>query len=298
MNKTLMCTLLCIFVFSCKETPKEVISRMDINSQADIDYICENLPDGDTFVGSIIAITDIELDYKCLRELRNIEGTVILDGPKTTEAFMNLETVIGGEVFAICDYTVDTMHFPNLRIIDTGLGLSISTGCRFDNVLYMPNIEMLSNLIITASGFDGSGLREGTLLGFDKLEEINNMDLDIDFSNEYFKIDGFSKLERVNGRFEIRAIGNSFNISEKSFSNLTEINEGKIYKNFDENQTVNLVDILPNLKFCKNLEVYNFDPLDACYLNDQMQSSEVDIQMLHTLTNEYFNNESLLDLCN
>jgi hypothetical protein len=297
MNKTLMCTLLCIFVFACTETPKEVISRMDINTQADIDFICDNLPEGDTFEGNVIATTDVELNYKCLSALRNIEGTVILDGPKTTEAFKNLETVIGGEVFAICDNAVDTISFPNLRIV-TGGGFSISSFCQFTNVLHVPNIEILSNISIGSPAFSGTGMRSGTLIGFDKLEEINNMDLDIDFSNEYFKIDGFSNLKKVNGTFKIIAIGNSFNISEKSFSNLTEINEGKIYKNFDENQTVNLVDILPNLKFCKNLEVYNFDPLDACYLNDQMQSSEVDIQMLHTLTNEYFNNESLLDLCN
>jgi len=202
----------------------------------------------------------------------------------------------GGETFAICDNSVDTMSFPNLKTVEPDL--SMSSFCSFDNVLYIPNVEILTNLSISSPAFTSTGMREGTLIGFNKLEEIDNIDLDIDFSNEYFKIDGFSNLKKVNGLFKISAIGSSFDISEHSFLNLSDINEGKIYKNFDADESVRLVNILPTLKRCNNLEIYNFEPSDACYLKEYIQSGEISIQMLNTFTNENFDSESILELCN
>ena len=63
---------------------------MDINTQADIDYICNNLSDSDTFVGAIIATTDVELDFKCIKNLKHVVGTVILEGPGTVAALIIL----------------------------------------------------------------------------------------------------------------------------------------------------------------------------------------------------------------
>ena len=289
----LLSFVICIALLGCNK--KEVISRMDIKTQTDIDYICDNLPDSDTFVGAIVASTDVVLDFKCLKNLRHIKGTVIIEGPGTVGAFRNIESVTGGETFAFCDESVDTMCFPNLKTVDF---INISTGCTFSNVIYLPNIEQLYGLSIASSQFSGEGEREGTLVGFDKLEEINDIKLDIDFSNEYFKIDGFSNLKKVNGTFNISAIGNTFDISDKTFSSLTDISIASITKNYNADPSVKLIDILPSLQRCSDLYIFNFDTSDVCYLNEYLETNEIIIALTDPIGIKFYDNASFDELCN
>lgn len=280
----------------CMEEPKVEITRMEISNQADIDFICDNLPDGDTFNGVILIDSEEELDYKCLRKIKHINGDLILNAPGASRAFRDIETIVGIEVFAICDESVDTMNFPNLRIVNTGI--SIHSWCNFSNVLYIPNIEKLNTIGVSSAAYD-SIARTGTFMGFDKIEEMTRIRLES--SNglpDNIKIDGFGNLKKVLFEFRIANINEAMEISEKSFNKLEEVGyKLRLEQNSNSKSDLTLEYLFPNLKMSEKVELLNFAPEDACYLEEHLASGDIAMSILNTVTFESYGNEELLDLC-
>jgi len=291
--------LLSILSLGCSEEPKVEITRMEISTQADIDFICENLPDGDSFQGTILISTEEVLDYKCLEQIKHVYGDLILNGPGSTLAFRNIETIEGREVLSICDNAVDTIFFTRLKEVNNGLGISISTFCDFDNVIYMPNIESLSGI---SMGSPSEGVRRsGTFSGFDKVEEV--VGLRFDTSNgleENITIDGFRNLKRVQGEFIFNKFSKEMVITEGSFDRLEEVGlRMRVLNGPDEDQRTDLTleYLFPSLRSCGDVELLNIDPEQACYLTPHIEAGTLSVATLNTITNESYGDEGLLTLC-
>lgn len=297
--KIILVFLSCILILGCKKESKVEITRIEISNQADIDFICENLPDSDTFSGTIVIVTEEVLDYKCLGQIKHVQGAFFLNGPGTSIAFRNIETLSGEETFNICDEAVDTIYFPALRSIGNNAGISISSFCNFSNVLHIPNIETIGAINVASPATNEA--RSGTFMGFDKVLEIISIYIDSNNGQEEnIKIDGFSNLKKVLVEFSISQINKDFEVSEKSFNSLEEV--GLLFRLVQSYDSLTHTDLtleylFPKLKYSENIELINFDPNEACYLKEYVESGDVKIGILNTTSNEFYNNEKLLELC-
>ena len=286
----------CTLSLGCMKKTKVDISNIEISTQADIDFYCDNLSDNETFEGDIIIITTEELDYKCLSAIKHVKGDLFLNGPGASKAFQELESIIGPEVFSICDEIVDTIYFPKLKIIDTGQGISIASNCNFSNVLFLPNVESLGSLTISSPLLDEE--RTGTILGFNKIQEMFTLRFDNGNKEGNFRIDGFENLKKVQSTFKINTINKSFSASESSFNNLEEISNFEINNSINFESDYSLEYYFPKLKASNNMKLINFDPSEVCYLKDRIESNTINVNILNTLTNEIFINENIIELCN
>ena len=279
----------------CKEKTDIDLSRIEITNQSDIDFYCDHLSDNPTYDGTIFIDASEELDYKCLSSIKHINGELILHGPGSSKAFKDLESIVGNQVFSICDELVDTICFPNLKIVDNGQGISINSSCNFSNVLYLPEIEKLTSLTISSPFTDEE--RSGTLLGFNKIIEIIALRLDNGNQGNNFKIDGFENLERVVSTFNIMTSNEEFQVSESSFNSLEVANEFQIFQSSESNFQFSLEYLIPNLRVCESLNLFNVQPKELCYLKERIELGDINANVLNTITNQFYGNEGVIELC-
>lgn len=301
--KTTALFLCSILIWGCCEEvvePKEEILHMNIFSQADIDFICDNLPEGDTFSGNITVSTQEELNFKCLSQIKHVKGSLLLEGPNISLAFKNIVSVTEGEAFSICDNAVDTMYFPNLKTVDTGLGITISSGCNFDNVLFIPNIEILTGLGISFPFFETIS-RSGTLKGFNLIEEMDALHIDTGSNlSENIKIDGFYNLRKVMYGFRYFNLNKNTQITDNSFSNLEEASFIEIFQlpYPDYYTDITIEEILPKLKKTNSIFLSNFPLKQVCYLRNHIESGEINQLVIRDFPNSTnYGNKDVLEMC-
>lgn len=179
----LVAVLMILLFTSCGE---DIIvpSRLEINSQADLEPYCEAIAELESYTGTILIDQgNGDLDLSCFSKMQTIDGTLLLDIDDYTP-FRNLEVVRGGEGLAVSPRAGVAVKFPSLREVD--LFSVFSFGERFDS-LCLPNVEVIQRLQI------GSLVSVDHFEGLHKVKDIFEVSIDVD---TMLTMDVFSQLDR------------------------------------------------------------------------------------------------------